>query len=120
MPLFKRRLVLILLGVVLFGLLANCQSTPTLVSPSGPGISVGITGDGCPQVDIQVGQQVVWTNQDTQDHVVRHLPGDGEPQFDSGILTGGDSFSFTFIQPGEFIYECTLNEGPPGTVTVGP
>lgn len=120
MPLFRRQLVLILSGLVLLGLLAACQSTPTLVSPSGPGISVGITGDGCPQVDVQAGQQVVWTNQDTQDHVVRHLPGDGQPQFDSGILTEGDSFSFTFIQPGEFIYECVLNGGPAGTVNVVP
>lgn len=106
--------------MVLAGLLTTCQSTPTLASPSAPGISVGITGDTCPDIEVQVGEQVTWTNQDTRDHIVRHIPEEGNSQFDSGTLQTGDSFAFTFVLPGVYSYECLLDGGAAGTVTVGP
>lgn len=118
MLLHKNQFVPILLVMVLMGLLASCQSVPTLASPSAPGISVGITSDGCPLVEVQVGQQVTWTNQDSRDHIVRHTPDEGNSQFDSGILGTGDSFAFTFTQPGEYAYACSLNGGAVGVITV--
>ncbi len=43
--------------------------------------------------------------------------------FDSGTLNGGQSFSYTFEQPGEYPYYCALHGAPggvgmAGTVTV--
>ena len=117
---YKRRSVLIGLVVVFTGFLAACRSIPPLVTPSGPGISVGITDDSCPNVVVQVGQQVTWTNQDSREHVVRHKPAQGNIEFDSGTLQSGDSFVFTFLQPGTYIYECSVDATVGGTVIVQP
>jgi plastocyanin len=120
MFIFNKQTILIVLVISLSGLFAACQSTPTLVSPSAPGISVGILGDECPSVEVKAGEQVTWTNQDVSTHVVRHIPDDGNSQFDSGILNMGDSFSFTFVQPGVYTYQCLIEYEATGTVTVKP
>jgi len=106
--------------VLIIGILTACRSTPTLVSPSVPGVSVGILGDECPSVEVKTGEQVTWTNQDARAHIVRHLPDEGDSQFDSGILNIGDSFSFTFMQSGIFTYQCVIEYEATGTVTVQP
>lgn len=120
MLVFSKQSLFIVLVVSLIGLLTACRSTPTLASPSTPGISVGILGDECPSVEVKVGGQVTWTNQDARAHIVRHIPDEGNSQFDSGILNMGDSFSFTFVQPGDYTYQCSIEYEATGTVTVQP
>jgi hypothetical protein len=120
MQIHKRKILRIGLVMVSAGLLAACRSTPTLATPSAPGISVGITRDLCPDAVVQVGQQVTWTNQDSREHIVRHKPAEGNDLFDSGTLQPGDSFVFTFPQPGSFIYECSVGGATEGTITVQP
>jgi plastocyanin len=117
---YKRQSVLTGLIIVLIGFLAACQATPTLATSSAPGISVGITGDTCPNVVVQVDQQVTWTNQDSREHIVRDKPAEGNGQFDSGTLQPGDSFAFTFPQLGSYSYECSVDGAMTGTVTVQP
>ena len=117
---YKRRSILIGLAIAFTGFLAACQSVPPLATPSGPGISVGITDDVCPNVVVQVGQQVTWTNQDSREHVVRHKPAEGNVEFDSGTLQPEDSFAFTFPQPGTYFYECSVDATVSGTVIVQP
>jgi len=118
----KRQFVFIGLIIILSGILAACQSssTPTLAAPFAPGISLGITDDTCPGVGAQVGQQVTWTNQDDREHIVRHKPAQGTSLFDSGTLQPGDSFAFTFLQPGVYMYLCSEDGDTLGTVTVQP
>lgn len=119
MLLFKRPLSLMGMVVLLSGFIAACQPQP-LATPSAPGISVGITGETCPNVVVQVSQQVTWTNQDSREQIVRDKPAEGNGQFDSGILQPGDSFAFTFSQPGSYTYECSVDGALTGTVTVQP
>ncbi|UCD99521.1 MAG: hypothetical protein JSV42_01980 [Chloroflexota bacterium] len=120
MMILNKLSIYILLAVLFSGILAACNSEPTLAPPSSPGISVGILGDECPGVEAKVGDQVTWTNQDDSAHTVRHVPKEGNSQFDSGILNPGDSFSFTFLQPGEFPYQCLMEYEATGMVTVQP
>ncbi|HEX6384114.1 MAG TPA: hypothetical protein VF177_05540, partial [Anaerolineae bacterium] len=116
MLLYNRQSVLIGFMMVLAGCLAACQSTPPLATSTAPGISVGITADACPNVAVSADQQVTWTNQDTREHIVRHKPAEGNSQFDSGILQPGDSFAFTFPQPGRYTYECSIDGVMTGTI----
>ena len=116
----KRRATIATLMVVLSGLFAACQPTPTLASPSGPGMVIGITDDTCPSVEIKVNDLVTWTNQDDREHFVRHKPAEGNPQFDSGVLQPGDSFTYTFVEAGTYMYECTTDGSTTGAVTVQP
>jgi len=120
MLLYKRQSVLIGLVMMLGGFLSACQSTPSLATSSAPGINVGITSDTCPNVVVPVGQQATWTNQDSREHVVRHKPAEENGQFDSGTLQPGDSFAFSFPQPGSYIYECSVDGAMTGTITVQP
>lgn len=117
---YKKQFILIGFVLVLSGFLTACQSTPTLAPQSVPGIGVGITSESCPNVVVQVGQQVTWTNQDTREHIVRDKPVEGSAQFDSGILQPGDVFAFTFLQVGSYTYECSEDGSMTGTVTVQP
>ena len=120
MAIFNKQTILIVLVISLSGLFDACQSRPTLPPLSAPGIGVGIFDDECPSVEVKAGEQVTWTNQDARAHVVRHIPADENSQFDSGILNMGDSFSFTFVQPGVYTYQCLIEYDATGTVTVNP
>ena len=115
---FKRELLLITLVILSCSSLMACQPTPTLVPASASGIGVGITSDDCPNVSVQVGQQVSWTNQDSREHLVQDISDEENPQFSSGPLQTGDHFEFTFTQVGTYTYECSEDGSMTGTVTV--
>ena len=70
---------------------------------------------------VKVGTKVTWTNLDAAPHTATA----DDRSFDSGTLQKGQSFSFTFAQPGEIKYYCALHGGPNGqgmasTITVAP
>jgi hypothetical protein len=114
---FVNRFILTLCSILI---MAACQPTPTLIPSTESGVGVGITEDTCPNVLIQLGQQVTWTNQDAHDHIVRDKPAKRNGQFDSGILKTGDSFAFTFMNTGDYPYECSEDGSGTGIVTVQP
>ena len=101
-------------------LLAACQPEAEVISPAVPGISVSISDDTCPGVVVRPGDQVTWTNDDRREHIVDHIPEEGERQFQSGTLNPQDSFAFTFMEPGTYVYGCTENGEARGTVIVEP
>ena len=51
---------------------------------------------------VPVGTTVTWTNDDSTMHTVTAVDG----SFDSGFFDNGDSWSFTFDEPGEYEYYC--------------
>jgi plastocyanin len=62
------------------------------------------------------GTTVVWTNNDAVHHTVTSVDGldvNATPTglFDSGSLGIGQTFSFTFTNPGTFFYECRIHSG---------
>lgn len=102
--------MLVVISCLLVGLLilAGCQQGNSEdPPPAGPGISVDITADNCPNVVITPNSQVTWTNQDTEEHTVLDVTGNGSVLFDADILREGDSFSYTFINPGTYDYACS-------------
>ena len=65
-------------------------------------------------VKVKVGDTVVWSNKDDQDHTV--VAKDGS--FNSGNLKPGDSFSHKFSKAGTFSYACGLHPRMKGSVGV--
>ncbi len=65
-------------------------------------------------VTLQTGQSVTWTNTGAAPHTSTADSG----LWNSGILTSGKSFSFTFTTAGTFSYFCTVHPNMRGTVTV--
>lgn len=77
------------------------------------------------ELTITVGDTVTWTNEDAVMHTATALDG----AFDSGMLDTGESFSWTFSQPGTYDYLCTPHPmmtgriivlAPPATPTAAP
>jgi plastocyanin len=76
-------------------------------------------------VQVDVGETVVWSNDDSTPHTVTSGTGatpDG--QFDSSpnfnpLMATGQTFSHTFEAAGEFPYFCSLHPNMVGTVVVG-
>jgi plastocyanin len=68
------------------------------------------------ELSISVGTTVKWTNKDSASHTVTSATGD----WDSGMLSKGQSFSRTFTQAGTFAYQCTVHPTMKGTITVTP
>ncbi|MFH0740226.1 MAG: cupredoxin domain-containing protein [bacterium] len=66
------------------------------------------------QVQVKIGEEVKWTNQDSENHTVM---GDG---FGSQQLTKGQSFSRAFGEAGSFNYHCSLHPSMTGKIIVSP
>jgi plastocyanin len=65
-------------------------------------------------IEVSVGTTVVWTNGDDIPHAVAAT----ERQFKSHALDTGDSFSYTFSQPGTYPYFCSLHPHMTGKIVV--
>jgi plastocyanin len=66
-------------------------------------------------ITVAVGDSITWTNNQAG---VPHTATADAGGFDSGRLSTGQSFSFTFSTPGTFTYHCTIHPFMHGSVTV--
>ena len=70
-------------------------------------------------LEVSTGTTVVWTNEDNIEHSVTHgIVNEPGAAFDSGLFTQGQSFSFTFAEPGSYAYFCTRHTFMQGEVRV--
>lgn len=65
-------------------------------------------------LDIAVGTTVTWMNTDS----VSHTSTSNASGWDSGIISPGRQFSFTYQTAGTFPYHCAIHPGMVGTVVV--
>ncbi len=125
----KKRMGILLIGglVVLFTLLIfgiSCSQSapapkPTPAPTPGPTptiTEVEISGFAFAPatITIPVGTTVTWFNKDS----VAHTVSSRADVFDSGNLSGGATFSYTFDQKGSFEYYCKLHPSMRGKVIV--
>jgi plastocyanin len=66
-------------------------------------------------VTIQVGDTVTWTNLDSAAHTATDT---GSGALFDGVMSTGESFSYTFTRAGTFDYFCTFHPEMTGTVIV--
>jgi plastocyanin len=65
-------------------------------------------------LNVQVGTTVTWIN---KDNITHHVVSDSGV-FDSGNLTNGMSYNYTFNQTGSFPYHCSIHPSMTGTIVV--
>jgi plastocyanin len=63
---------------------------------------------------INVGDTIMWTNSGSFDHTTTS----DTAVWDSGNMSPGDDFSFTFNTPGVYTYHCEIHPTMTGTITV--
>ncbi len=106
-----------LLLIGLFGL-ASCQSTAPAPAPAPPATTVEVEISNFKFVPntiaISPGTTVTWTNMDSAPHTVTTR----ETLFDSGRMSTGDTFSYTFEQSGTYEYYCTIHPSMTATIIV--
>lgn len=71
-------------------------------------------------VETDAGGTVSWTNQDTSSHTVTSgSPATGPTGiFDSSLIISGETFEYTFEEPGRYEYFCLVHPWVVGTVQV--
>jgi plastocyanin len=102
---------------------STAYNTPTTGTTGGTG-STG--GPGANQVFIQsmafnpvsitvtAGTTITWTNKDAISHTVTS----DSKVFDSGTISGGGTYSFTFATAGTYSYHCSFHPSMVASVTV--
>ena len=85
-------------------------------SESGKVVAVSIKGFkfAPADVNIKVGEKVVWTNEDSAPHTVESPDG----TLKSDELSKGDTYKFTFTKAGKYDYKCGIHPSMHGSVTV--
>ena len=108
----KFALLLVIISMVTV-LIAGCSGSP---GPSSNTTSVAISNFSFSPATITVkaGASVTWTNKDSTTHTVTSDTG----AFDSGHLSPGATFNFTFASSGNFTYHCAIHSTMKGTVIV--
>ena len=119
----KEKWLLLFLIVVFMSACGNLRSTQdTIVNL--PTISVQITKDICPSIEIQSGMQVEWINIGNEDRaLLLEREDENGTLIDFGgtdLLQPGSSFSITLIESGEYIYYCSIDHTSYGSITVSP
>ncbi|MBI2831771.1 MAG: cupredoxin domain-containing protein [Chloroflexi bacterium] len=85
-----------------------------MVSQGGNGVLVADNVYFPVILSVNTGTAVTWVNIGHATHSVTSDTG----FFDSGIMNPGQGFTFTFQNPGTYLYHSTSNEGQSGTVVV--
>ena len=83
-------------------------------SASASTVRIGNFAFGPNSISVAAGQAVTWVNDDDSPHTVAAVDG----SFRSKTLDSADRYAFTFSQPGEVAYFCTLHPHMTGKVIV--
>lgn len=66
-------------------------------------------------ITVRTGERIVFRNQDLVPHTATSKPAG---QFDSGVLKGGEAWTFTAAHEGTVRYTCTFHPMMEGTIVV--
>jgi plastocyanin len=119
---FRRILIVVALAAaVACGSSSSSSPSPSTTTNTSAAVSIPsgartltTNAFGANPLTVAVGTTVTWTNNDSIPH---DSVADGG-QWNSGILSAGQSFQFRFTTAGSFPYKCTLHPNMVGTVTV--
>ncbi len=96
----------------------TAAASPEPALPAGDANTVAVSifdfGFDGETVEVPVGTTVTWTN----DGQVIHTTTSNDGLWDSNIMNAGDTFSYTFDEPGAYEYLCSLHPTMVGTIVV--
>jgi plastocyanin len=97
---------------------ATTPAGPSASPAGGTAVTIRDFAFGPDKLEVPVGSTVTWTNEDGVQHTVTSAESDDVDAattglFDSGLLSQGDTFSFTFEEAGTYYYLCTPHASMP-------
>ncbi len=92
---------------------------PTPEATKGGGVSADIVNFTHQNLVVTVGTAITWVNRDSASHTSTSRVGSAG-RWNSRGLRMGESFTFTFNEPGTYEYFCSIHPRMTGTVTVNP
>jgi plastocyanin len=104
-------------------MISGCRNKPQQVDVSitPPAISVNVTRESCPSIELEAGMWVTWTNVDTVSLPIKieYLDENGKVT-DTGMseIDSGATFSTNFPEAGISHVYCTDNADTHATITV--
>ena len=104
-----------IIAIVAIFLISGCATqAPQQMEEQSTSSTVAISNFafGPAAATIKKGTEVTWTNEDAVAHDVT------SQGFKSEVLKKGDTFSFTFSEPGEYDYYCSIHPSMKGKITV--
>ncbi|MBI5681174.1 MAG: cupredoxin family copper-binding protein [Methanobacterium sp.] len=107
----NKYLFLAILGIMGVVAVSGCTSQTTTSANT---VTIQNMAFNPATLNVQVGTTVTWTNKDSATHRVVSDTG----LFNSGDLTTGMSYNYTFNQTGSFSYHCSIHPSMTGTVVV--
>ena len=105
-----------LAACLMFGLLVVIMVTPSQVVADTVDVAIVGFAFSADTITVPVGTTVRWTNQDVASHTSTSDPGGAI--WDSGTLSTGQDYSYTFNSTGDFPYLCTIHPSMKGMVKV--
>lgn len=99
------------------------ESPPNAIESPPNAIVIKLIAFQPAQVEIPVGGTVTWRQEDVATHTVTSgrvdqtggtVTATADGKFDSGNITKGQDFQFTFSEPGQFAFYCAIH---PATMT---
>ena len=98
------------------------MSATTTTTIGGANIAISNLVFNPSNITVSIGTTVTWTNQDNFDHTVTSTATSGgttpDGRFNSGDLSSGEHWSFTFTQAGTYYYYCKHHTTMHGTIIV--
>ncbi len=85
---------------------------PANAPPASSSIEISGFAFSPAEVTVAKGTTVTWTNKDSVGHTIT------SSSFDSGTISSGGKFSFTFAQAGTYDYYCAIHPSMKGKITV--
>lgn len=118
----KNLMLVLIMAVILTNNLTNLSAfTGDIKQSNTTNVDIKLFTYKPKALEVPVGTTVIWTNGDAIEHSVTNgtpdKPGDA---FNSGFFTKGQSYSFTFEEPGEYPYFCKRHNSMTGVIKVIP
>ena len=106
--------ILGIMGIVAVSGCTNSGSTTNNTTVSSNSVAIQNFAFNPATLTVKAGTKVTWINQDSTTHQVVSDTG----VFNSGDLSSGQSFSFTFDKAGNYPYHCAVHPSMAGTIVV--
>ena len=111
---FSSLALIFILGAFLYSCSKGNSSSSNVINNNPNSVSIANMAFTPASITVKAGTKVTWTNNDAMTHTVTA----DDASFNSGDISSGSTYSFTFSTIGTFNYHCSIHPSMTATITV--